>query len=100
LYLFLSRRQHDTPLHALNARVGTMKVLIHSLESGLYLAEENRWVKSISEAKDFRQASPAITHVISQGFTHVELTYAFASNEYNISIVLDPINSPPKEGRA
>jgi len=76
-----------------------MNILIHSLETGLYLAEDNRWVKGIKEARDFLQASAAIKYASACGMENVEVTYAFANDEYNINIPIGRPDSSVKQSR-
>jgi hypothetical protein len=75
----------------------TMKVLIRSKDTGLYLTEGCRWVKDIAQARDFERAPEAILHAGNLGLKNIELTYAFPNAKQNITFPLSGFGEAPPQ---
>jgi hypothetical protein len=77
-----------------------MKILIRDKARGLYLAERDRWVADLNQARDFKSGITALAHLAATGITGVDLFHVFPDRIYNFAVPVRAFNGPPDRFKA
>ena len=65
-----------------------MKILIRDKAHGLYLAERDRWVADLDQARDFKTGVNALDHLLGNKITGVDLLHVFPDQKHNFAVPL------------